>query len=90
MLGRDDIGMLAPGYAADLAAFDRRTVAFAGSDWDPLASLVFCGPAKAGHTIVNGRPVVADGRLVTLPEDRLLARHAAMTHDLMRRAGLAG
>ena len=90
VLGRDDIGMLAPGYATDLAAFDRRTVDFAGSDWDPLASLVFCGPAKASHTIVNGRPVVADGRLVTMPEERLLARHAAMAHDLMKRAGLAG
>ena len=53
VLGRDDIGMLAPGYAADIAAFDRRSIDFAGSDWDPLASLLFCGPVKANHTIIN-------------------------------------
>ena len=90
VLGRDDIGMLAPGCAADIAAFDRRNIDFAGSDWDPLASLVFCGPVKAGYTIINGRVVVAEGQLATMEMDRLLSRHAAMSHDLMQRAGLAG
>jgi cytosine/adenosine deaminase-related metal-dependent hydrolase len=89
VLGRDDIGMLAPGCAADIAAFDRRGIDFAGSDWDPLASLVFCGPVKAGYTIINGRVVVAEGQLATMEMDRLLSRHAAMSHDLMQRAGLA-
>ena len=82
VLGRDDIGMLAPGYAADIAAFDRRGIDFAGSDWDPLASLVFCGPVKTGYTIINGRIVVAEGQLATMEMDRLLSRHAAMSHDL--------
>ena len=90
VLGRDDIGILAPGYAADLAAFDRRGIDFAGSDWDPLASLLFCGPVKTGYTIINGRVVVAGGQLATMDMDRLLARHAAMAHDLMQRSGFAG
>ena len=54
VLGRDDIGMLAPGCAADLAAFDRRTVDFAGSDWDPLASLVFAGRRPATPSSMAG------------------------------------
>jgi len=89
VLGRDDIGILAPGYAADLAAFDRRSIDFAGSDWDPLASLLFCGPVKASYTIINGRLVVAEGRLTTMDMDRLLARQAAMAYDLMQRSGFA-
>ena len=87
VLGRDDIGILAPGYAADIAAFDRRSIDFAGSDWDPLASLLFCGPVKASYTIVNGRVVVDQGRLATMDMDRLLSCHAEMAHDLMQTSG---
>ena len=89
VLGRDDIGMLAPGAAADIACFDRRSVDFAGSDWDMLASLLFCGPVKASHTIINGRIVVAEGQLASMDMDRLLSNHWRMAHDLMVKAGHA-
>ena len=89
VLGRDDIGMLAPGMAADIACFDRRSVDFAGSDWDMLASLLFCGPVKASHTIINGRIVVAEGQLASMDMDRLLSNHWRMAHDLMVKAGHA-
>ena len=89
VLGRDDIGMLAPGMAADIACFDRRSVDFAGSDWDMLASLLFCGPVKASHTIINGRIVVAKGQLASMDMDRLLSNHWRMAHDLMVKAGHA-
>jgi len=88
VLGRDDIGILAPGYAADITAFDRRTIDFAGSDWDPLASLLFCGPVKANHTVINGRHVVANGQLATMDMGQILERHAAMAYDLMQKSGL--
>ena len=90
VLGRDDIGILAPGYAADITAFDRRTIDFAGSDWDPLASLLFCGPVKANHTVINGRHVVANGQLATMDMGQILERHAAMAYDLMQKSGLTG
>ena len=90
VLGRDDIGILAPGYAADITAFDRRTIDFAGSDWDPLASLLFCGPVKANHTVINGRHVVANGQLTTMEMGQILERHTAMAHHLMQRSGLVG
>jgi cytosine/adenosine deaminase-related metal-dependent hydrolase len=90
VLGRDDIGILAPGYAADITAFDRRTIDFAGSDWDPLASLLFCGPVKANHTVIKGRHVVANGQLTTMDMGQILERHAAMAYDLMQKSGLTG
>ena len=90
VLGRDDIGILAPGYAADITAFDRRTIGVAGSDWDPLASLLFCGPVKASHTVINGRHVVANGQLTTMEMGQILERHTAMAHHLMQKSGLVG
>ena len=89
VLGRDDIGMLAAGMAADIACFDRQTVDFAGSDWDMLASLLFCGPTKASYTIINGRIVVAEGQLASMDMNRLLTNHRRMAHDLMVKAGHA-
>ena len=70
LLGRNDIGMLGPGMAADIACFDRRSVDFAGSDWDMLASLLFCGPTKANYTIINGRIVVAEGQLASMDSEQ--------------------
>jgi cytosine/adenosine deaminase-related metal-dependent hydrolase len=66
VLGRDDIGALAPGLAADLAAFDLTGPAHAGASHDPVAALVLCAPGPAAWTIVHGRVVVREGRLVTL------------------------
>ena len=89
VLGRDDIGRLAPGMAADIACFDRCQIDFAGGEWDMLASLLFCGPAKTSYTIINGKIVVAEGQLATMEMSRLLANHARMVHDLMEKSGHA-
>lgn len=75
-LGRDDIGVLAPGKAADLVAFDVGKLPFAGAGADPLASLVFCAPANVDLSIVNGRVLVRGGRLTTVDIDRLAERQA--------------
>ena len=90
VLGRDDIGVLAPGYAADIVAFDCRGIDFAGAAWDPLAALVFCGPGKAAYTIINGRVVVADGNLQTMDTTALLQNHQMMTTDLTQKSGFSG
>ena len=90
VLGRDDIGVLAPGYAADIAAFDCRTIDFAGAAWDPLAALVFCGPTKAAYTIINGRVIVAEETLQTMNMPALLNKHQSLSADLMLKSGFAG
>ena len=86
VLGRDDIGQLSPGFAADIAAFDCRGIDFAGAEWDLLAGLLFCGSAKTSYTIINGKVIVDQGQLVTMDMPKLLENHRAMTADLMRKA----
>ena len=83
VLGREnEIGQLSPGYAADFAAFDTRTVDMAGSVWDPLAALVLCGPQKAAFTVVQGRTVVRNGQLATIDLPVILERHRALARGL--------
>ena len=83
VLGRDDIGVLAPGYAADIAAFYTRGIDFAGAQWDILAGLIFCASGNSNYTIVNGKVIVDQGMLTTMNMTKLLERHNAMTADLM-------
>jgi cytosine/adenosine deaminase-related metal-dependent hydrolase len=84
VLGRDDIGHLAPGMAADVVAFDLHDVGFAGgAEHDPLAALVFCAPARAALSIVNGHVVVRDGRLTTIDLPVVLERHRALARTLL-------
>jgi cytosine/adenosine deaminase-related metal-dependent hydrolase len=83
VLNRDDIGVLAPGYAADITAFKRNNVDFSGSDWDPVASLVFCGPGKANYTIINGKIIVSEGQLTTVPMEKLIHEHNKLSHNLI-------
>ena len=83
VLGRDDIGHLAPGMAADLALFDLRTLGFAGGAvHDPVAALLLCAPAQAAYTIVNGRVVVRQGQLATVELGPLLERHNRLALQL--------
>ena len=83
VLNRDDIGMLVPGYAADITAFKRDNIDFSGSDWDPVASLVFCGPSKANYTIINGKIVVSEGQLTSIPMEKLVHEHSKLSRDLI-------
>ena len=75
VLGRDDVGALAPGMAADIAAFDLSAVAYAGALHDPVAALLLCAPTPAAHTWVGGRAVVTDGQPVTVDVPALVSRH---------------
>ncbi len=85
VLGRDDIGQIAPGMAADLVAFDLDAPAYAGAaEHDPVAALVFCAPQTVALSVIQGRVVVRDGRLVTVDLQPLLERHRALARELAR------
>jgi len=82
-LGRDDIGSLAPGMAADFAAFDLRQPAFAGALHDPVAALIFCAPASAAWSVIDGRVVVRQGKLVTIDLPVVLEKHNRLAKMLV-------
>ena len=82
VLGRDDIGYLAPGMSADIALYKLGTIEMTGADWDPLAALIFCGPSKAAAVIVNGRTVVRDYRITTIDLPRAIERHRHLSRAL--------
>jgi cytosine/adenosine deaminase-related metal-dependent hydrolase len=87
VLGRDDIGHLAPGMAADFVAFDLNQLAFAGALHDPLAALVFCASPTVAWSVINGRVVVEEGRLTTVELPAVLRRHNALAGLLLRGEG---
>ena len=88
VLGRDDIGCLAPGMSADIALFRLDTLAMAGGAvHDPLAALVFCASPPAHVTVVGGRVVVREGQLTTVDLPVLVERHNAMARQLVAAAG---
>jgi 8-oxoguanine deaminase len=82
VLGRDDIGALAPGMAADFAAFDTRVNSMAGALHDPVAALVFCAPGPAAWVVINGRVVVENGHLRTVDLPRVTERHNRLARQL--------
>jgi cytosine/adenosine deaminase-related metal-dependent hydrolase len=83
VLGRSDIGHLAPGMCADLALFDLRTLGLAGGAvHDPVGALLLCASPAAAWTIVNGRLVVREGQLATLDLGPLLERHNRLARQL--------
>jgi len=86
VLGRDDIGALAPGMSADFVAFDMSGVGYAGAGHDPVAALVFCTPTDVSTSVINGRVVVRDGLLLTADLPRVLTRHRELARTLFERA----
>ncbi len=83
ILGRDDIGALAPGMAADIIGVRVDGLATAGgSVHDALASLVFCRIPNVDLSIVNGLVRVSDGRLTDVDMRALVARHVSAAREL--------
>jgi cytosine/adenosine deaminase-related metal-dependent hydrolase len=82
VLGRDDVGAIAAGMRADVAVWDLGGIGAAGA-WDPVAALVLCNPGRVRDLFVEGRQIVAGGRLATLDEGALAARQARAVRRLM-------
>ena len=88
MLGFEQIGRVEAGWAADLALFDVKDIPYVGALSDPAAALIFSGyDHRAAWTIVNGRVVVENRRLVGMDETELVEKATAAVNGLYRRAG---
>ncbi|MFF7216173.1 8-oxoguanine deaminase [Streptomyces sp. NPDC008238] len=90
VLGRAaEIGSLEPGKLADLVLWRMDTLAHA-SIADPVAALVLGAAAPVTLSLVNGRPVVEQGRLVTVDGEAVARATRDQARRLARIAGLTG
>ena len=84
VLGRNDIGALAPGMSADVVAFNIQGIDLAGAaPNDPVAALLFCSPQRVSHSIINGKIVVSDGELLPLDLNQHVAQHNHLARQLI-------
>lgn len=84
-LGRDDIGHLSPGAAADIVLYDMEQVGFAGgASIDPIAALILCGTNQhVSWSIINGKIVVERGKICGLSEKQLVLQANELTAKLI-------
>ncbi len=82
VLGRDDIGELSPGKAADFIGFRLDRLDYAGALHDPLAALVFCTPQRVDFSVINGQVVVEDGHLLTVDLGPVIKQHNRIAREL--------
>lgn len=85
LLGREDIGSLEVGKAADLIGIDVNRLEYAGAG-DLVAAAVFCAPAKVDFSIVNGQLVVEEGRLTAMEIEPIIARHNEIAREMVGKA----
>jgi cytosine/adenosine deaminase-related metal-dependent hydrolase len=86
-LNFSNVGRLEESWAADLAIFDVSTLPYAGSQSDPVASLLFCGTNhNTDYTIINGKVVVDHGQLVGYDEQELAEKANAISKRMMEQA----
>jgi 8-oxoguanine deaminase len=81
VLGRDDIGALAPGMAADVIGVRLDALPLAGAD-DPVAALLLCQVAGVDFSVVDGRVLVRDGALTTVELPALVAQQRRLAAAL--------
>lgn len=84
VLGRDDVGSLGPGKAADFIAIDLNRLEFSGAHHDPVAAVVFCAPVGVDLSYVHGEPVVLDRRLVGVELEPVIEHHNRLAAELLK------
>ena len=82
VLGRPEVGRLAPGAAADLIAIDLDRIEYAGALHDPVAATVLCAPVRIDHSWVGGRPLVVDGQVDGVDLGSLIETHNRLARSL--------
>ncbi len=86
VLGRDDIGSLEPGKAADLVAYRIDGIQHAGAGGDRVAGLLTCAPVNAWYSVINGRVVIERGEISGLDLPALIKQHNQQAQCLLHKA----
>lgn len=84
VLGRDDIGYLAPNMAADFIGVRLDSLPLAGGAvHDPLAALIFCRTPTVDLNVIAGKIRVRDGKLLGVDLSALVERHNDLARALV-------
>ena len=83
VLGRDDIGAIAPGMAADFIAVNLDRPSLAGAQHDVIAALVLCHIDAVDYSFIHGRRVVDQGRLTTVDLRALIEKTNRLSRQLV-------
>jgi cytosine/adenosine deaminase-related metal-dependent hydrolase len=84
VLGRNDIGSIAPGMCADFIAINLDRASLAGAQADPVAALIFCQVDAVDYSFIHGRRVVDHGHLTTLELPPLIERINRLSAAMVR------
>lgn len=84
VLGRDDIGSIAPGKSADFIAVNLQQLPYTGALHDPVAALLFSNPTNVDFSVINGRMIVENGCLTTLDLEPHISRHNEISRAMIR------
>jgi cytosine/adenosine deaminase-related metal-dependent hydrolase len=87
VLGREDIGSLEKGKAADFIGIRLDRPEYAGALHDPVAAVVFCATPRVDLSVVDGKLVVEDGQLATLDLPPVIERHNRLAREMVEKAG---
>lgn len=86
VLGRDDIGQLSPSMAADFIGVDLNTLSLSGGAvHDPLGAMLLCNVQQVSFSVINGRVIVKDGKLLTLDVEEHVASHNQIAREMVSR-----
>jgi 8-oxoguanine deaminase len=86
VLGRDDIGSLEAGKAADLVAYRVDGIQHAGAGGDRVAGLLTCAPVNACYSIIDGRVLIEQGEIAGLDLPALVNQHNQQAQRLLAKA----
>lgn len=87
VLGRPDIGSIAPGKAADLVLINLNRLDYAGALSDPVSAVIHCGDSFIVDTvIINGRIVAEGGKLKTVDEQKITEMANKISREMIARA----
>lgn len=83
VLGRDDIGYLAPDMAADFIAINLDKPGFVGTQSDPVSALIYCQTDYVDYSFINGKKVVDRGQLTTVELAQLIEKTNVLARELV-------
>lgn len=89
LLGREELGVLAPGKAADFVGVDTRRRELAGAQGDPIAGLVLCVVPSVDLSVINGQVRVRHGQILGFDWPTAVREHNDRARDLLGRAEAA-